>query len=113
MNTADTKPLLRLDDDHKYWLSDENIWGVNEVIIDNRLESDEWFTDTHSSRGIALHALLAGVANGLTFDWDLLDSDLHGWAKSGMGFLTYLIADGAKILPSGCEGFSPEVSKCE
>ena len=91
-------PDLRRDSDHKYWLGSENLFGVNEVIIDNRLESDEYFTETHSTRGQAIHAVLAGAARGLTFDWDLLDPDLHGWVRSGINYLDYLLDDGAVIL---------------
>ena len=98
MNTPQTDTLLRIDDEHKYWLLTENIFGVNEVIYDNRLESDEYFTETHSTRGKTLHAIFAGHARGLTFDWGLLDPDLHGWVRSGINFLEYLIADGAVFL---------------
>ena len=100
-------PGLSLDKDHKYWFEEENILGVSEVIVDNRLESDKWFTETDSSRGIAIHTVLAGVARGLTFDWDLLDPDLHGWVHSGIDYLAYLIADGAVILGVEVSRFNP------
>lgn len=91
-------PGLTCDDDHKYHIGPESPLGVTEVMVDLGLESDDWFTETDSSRGHALHALLAGAAQGLTFDWDLLDPDLHGWARSGLDKLAELLADGAVIL---------------
>jgi hypothetical protein len=98
MKTAQEMPTLRIDENHKYFLGDENLLGVSEVLKDNRLIDDRWFDDESRDRGHVVHEILAGVARGLTFDWDFLDTELHGWAKSGIGFLKELEADGAEIL---------------
>lgn len=95
-------PILTRDDDHKYWVSElmkprENVLGVTEVMVDNRLESDRWFTPTDSSRGIALHAELANIARGYA-PFPFIDPDLYGWRQSGMDFLAYILADGGVIL---------------
>lgn len=97
MQYQDTAGLTR-DADHIYHFGAETPLGVTEVMVDNRLETDRWFTETDSSRGHALHAVLEGVARGLTFDWDLLDPDLHGWAHSGINKLNEMLAEGAVIL---------------
>ncbi len=91
-------PGLVCDEDHLYHLDGTDPLGVSEVMEDLGFESGQWYTDTDSSRGVAIHAVLAGVARGLTFDWDLLDQDLHGWCRSGLNYLAYLLADGAVIL---------------
>lgn len=93
-----TSLALRRDDEHRYWLGTEELWGVSHVLRDNRLVDDKWYDETSRSRGTAIHSVLAGVARGLTFDPDLLDPDLAGWVKSGVDFLTTIKADGAEIL---------------
>ncbi|MDD5301470.1 MAG: hypothetical protein PHS14_00060 [Elusimicrobia bacterium] len=91
-------PGLSCDEAHQYHIDGTRPLGVSEVMEDLGFESGEWYDDTDSSRGVAIHAVLAGTARGLTFDWDLLDPDLHGWCRSGMDYLAYLLADGAVIL---------------
>lgn len=91
-------PELVCTEDHKYFLGSENILGVSEVMTFLGFESDEWFTETHSSRGHALHAVLASAAQGHPPDFDFLDPDLHGWARSGLAYIKYLLEDGAVIL---------------
>lgn len=95
---AGAAPALTCDDEHRYWLGAERLWGVNEVIQDNGLEEARWFKPEDSSRGQVIHIVLAGLARGLTFDWAELDCDLHGWVKSGDAFLREIVADGAVIL---------------
>lgn len=89
-------PLIR-DSDHKYFVGNRNLEGVTEIMVDNRLESDEWYTETHSSRGTAIHAELANAARGIP-PFPFIDPDLYGWCQSGRDYLAYLIADGAIIL---------------
>ncbi len=93
---------LRRDDDHKYWLTappkpDENLLGVSEVMVDNRLETGRWFTETDSTRGIALHSELAAAARGHDV-FPFLDPDLWGWRQSGLDWLAEKLADGAVVL---------------
>lgn len=102
-----TAPVLIRDENHLYWLVDqlppsrtphrENLLGVTEVMVDNRFETDRWFTPTDSSRGLAIHAELANAARGYP-PFPFLDPDLYGWCQSGRNFLAYLLADGAVIL---------------
>ncbi len=98
MMTYESSPGLRCDGEHKYWRGTESLIGVTEVVVEVGLENADWFTETDSSRGRAIHAVLAGAAGGQTFDWDKLDADLHGWVRSGLNFLDYLRSDGAAIL---------------
>jgi hypothetical protein len=93
-----TAPELRLDDQHRYWIGTEELWGVSAVLKDNRLIDDRWFDDESRDRGHVVHEVLAGAARGLAFDWDFLDTELHGWVKSGIGFLKELEDDGVKII---------------
>jgi len=92
-------PDLKRDDQHKYSLipSNENPLGVTEVMVDVGLESDDYFTETDSSRGIAIHAELANAARGIA-PFPFLDPDLYGWRQSGLDKLAELLADGAVIL---------------
>lgn len=108
---APTTPILTRDPDHLYWLSAppkprENVLGVTEVMVEAGLESDEWFTETDSSRGTAIHGELANAANGLE-PFPFLDPDLYGWCKSGRDYLAYLLADGAVILGVERMGYNP------
>lgn len=91
------EPELYRDADHKYWLGRENLIGVTETMVEVGLESDEWYTETHSSRGRAIHAELANAARGIP-PFPFLDPDLYGWVESGRTHLAELIADGAVIL---------------
>ena len=100
-----TETLTR-DEDHKYWIVKENILGVSEVMEDVGLQTGKWFTETDSSRGVAIHGELANIANGAE-PFDFLDLDLYGWVKSGRDFLDYLIADGAVILKVELMTFHP------
>lgn len=97
MITIFDAPDLRRDDDHKYFVGTEELWGVSAVLTDNRLIDDKWFTETHSSRGTAIHSELANIARGAT-PFCFLDPDLVGWVKSGTDFLAMLKDDGAEIL---------------
>jgi hypothetical protein len=99
---ATATPALTRDADHKYWLvappkTNENLLGVTEVMVDLGFESDEWFTETHSSRGVAVHADLAAAAAGKEIN-PFIDPDLYGWRLSGLNYLAYLLADGAVVL---------------
>ena len=67
--------------------------SVSDVIRDNGLIDDRWFDEQSRSRGSVIHAVLAGYARGLRFDWDLLDADLHGWVMSGIKLLDFLKAE--------------------
>jgi len=109
--TAAPAPTLTRDPDHLYWLTApprpiENLLGVTETMVEAGLESDEWYTDTDSSRGIAIHAELANAARGFE-PFPFLDPDLFGWCKSGRDFLAYLLADGAIILGVERMGYHP------
>lgn len=98
-----TFPHLLRDDAHIYWLYEglnrqtQRLEGVTEVMADNRLEDATYFTEEHSTRGIAVHAELANIANGLA-EFPFLDPDLYGWVQSGKLFLADLARDGATIL---------------
>lgn len=99
MNATDAPVELYRDSEHKYWLGRENLPGVNEVMTALGFEQDpRYYGASSSSRGSVVHQVLAGVALGRTFDWDLLDPDLHGWVKSGISRLEYLKSRGAKII---------------
>ncbi len=91
-------PGLTIDAEHVYRMASEILPGVSEVIKDVGLTDDRWFTEEHSSRGTAVHEILAGYARGLSFDPDLLDPDLTGWVKSGTDFIESISADGERIL---------------
>lgn len=100
--TTAAGPTLRRDEAHLYWIdwppsTPENILGVTEVMVENGLENDDWYNETHSSRGTAIHGELANAARGLP-EFPFLDPDLSGWVKSGRDYLTYLLGDGAVIL---------------
>ncbi|MES2155430.1 MAG: hypothetical protein V4510_09880 [bacterium] len=100
--SAPAEPLLTRDDDHKYWLIDppkapENLIGATEVEVEVGLENDDWYTDEHSSRGIAVHAELASAARGIQ-PYPFIDPDLFGWRQSGLDWLAEKLADGAVIL---------------
>lgn len=105
-------PVLTRDPDHLYWLLEpprttlDNLLGVTEVMVELGFESDDWYTEQHSSRGIVIHAELATIARGGQ-PFPFLDPDLWGWRKSGMDFLAYMIADGAKIISVEFMGYSP------
>lgn len=109
---APAVPILTRDAEHKYWLLEpgrtkpENILGVTEVMVQLGFESDEWFTETHSSRGTAIHAELANRARGHE-PFPFLDPDLYGWCSSGDDFLRMLLADGAVILGVERMGYHP------
>jgi hypothetical protein len=90
-------PDLKRDPDHLYWRDRENLLGVSEVETTVGLESDEWFTEEHSTRGIAVHADLAAVARGGK-PFAFIDPDLYGWRQSGLDWLARALADGAIIL---------------
>lgn len=93
MTVIDAPVELYRDPEHKYWLGRERLLGVNETITGLGLEEDGFYTAGASNRGHVVHAVLAGVARGLTFDWDLLDPDLHGWVKSGILWLDHMRTD--------------------
>lgn len=100
-STPPASPLV-CDEDHKYWLVEpprprENMLGVTEVMVQLGFEDDTWYTETDSSRGIALHAELANIGRGGQ-PFPFLDPDLWGWRQSGIDFLAMLAADGATIL---------------
>lgn len=98
MNEAPAAPsVLIRDSDHKYWIGRENLLGVTEVMVDVGLENDDYYTVTHSSRGIAIHAELANAARGIE-PFPFLDPDLYGWVQSGRDYLASLLADGAIVL---------------
>lgn len=98
-----TFPHLLRDDAHIYWLYEglnlptRRLEGVTEVMADNRLEDATYFTEEHSTRGIAVHADLANIARGLP-EFPFLDPDLWGWRESGKSFLAELLRDGASVL---------------
>ena len=93
----ENSPGLRLDEEHRYWVGDREIWGVSAVMADNRLVDAKWFDESSRSRGTAIHAELANIARGAE-PFSFLDPDLVGWVKSGIDFLSMLRADGAEIL---------------
>lgn len=108
---APAAPVLTRDADHLYWLTQpprapENIPGVTEVMVDNRLEDDTYYTEEHSSRGIAVHAELANHARGIA-PFPFLDPDLVGWVASGDDFLSRIRAEGATILAVERMGYNP------
>ncbi len=98
MNLIQNTPGLTIDAEHAYSFSGARVPGVTEVLHGCGFVDTRWYTETHSSRGRAVHEVLAGTARGLTFDWELLDVDLHGWTRSGVNFLSAIDADGGEIL---------------
>lgn len=91
------KPVLRRDDEHRYFLGAEELWGVSAVLKDNGLIDDRWFDETSSSRGLAIHAELSNVARGIA-PFSFIEPDLFGWCQSGYDFLDMLRADGHEII---------------
>jgi hypothetical protein len=91
------EPMLRIDDEHRYWLGTEELWGVSAVLKDNLLIDDRWFDETSRSRGTAIHSELASIARGAK-PFPFIDPDLYAWRQSGIDFLDMLKSDGAEIL---------------
>ena len=83
---------LRRDDEHRYFVGNREVEGVTATLKDVGLINDEWFTDGHSSRGVAIHAEMSSLARGAE-PFMFLDPDLTGWVKSGQDFLTMLKAE--------------------
>lgn len=93
----ETDPDLHRNHEHRYFVGDRELEGVTATLKDNGLVNDEWFTEEHSSRGMAIHAELANIARGLQ-PFAFIDPDLYAWRQSGIDFLDMLRTDGAEIL---------------
>lgn len=106
--TPDVLDFIR-DDDHKYWILKplENLLGVTEVMVDNRLETSDFFSDEDSARGKFLHEVLAGAALGRYPYMPFVDVEYQGWLKSGLDVLEMMLADGAVILGVEVMKFHP------
>lgn len=101
MRYEDT-PGLTCDAEHVYHFSQETPLGVSEVMDEVGLESGKWFDEGDSSRGRAIHAVLAQYARGRTREdvllWGDLDEDLYGWFASGADFLDMIRVEGGEVL---------------
>lgn len=101
-NAVATDPILTRDADHIYRLHypdgrEKVLPGVNEVERGVGLETDDYYTEEHSSRGTAVHAELASIARGLP-PFEFLDPDLCGWRQSGVDFLASLRAQDHEVV---------------
>ena len=72
---------------HAYFIDAVQVPNVTFVIEDNDLIDTEYMTEKSRQRGKVVHHVLAGIAQGLTFRWEDLHEDLHGYVKSGMLWL--------------------------
>ncbi len=93
----DNDPDLSRTDDHRYFVGPRELNGVTATIQDNGLINADFFTEEHSSRGVAIHAALAEVARGGEL-FPFIDPDLAGWCQSGCDFLATLKSDGHEIV---------------
>lgn len=78
-----------VDEPHGYWLGQQELPSPSSVFADLGLVDPTFFTPGSRARGRAVHAGIHYALKG-TLDWKTLDSDLHGYVKSGLRLVDHL-----------------------
>lgn len=71
---------------HFGWIDGQPAMSVTDILRHHGFIDPTWYTEESRSRGTVVHAVTAGLDQGMTFNWADLDPKLHGYVKSWLAF---------------------------